>query len=283
MGIVTSIAPFALALIMLGLGASLTINDFTRVVKNPKEFLVGLICQLVVLPIVGYLLIIILKTPIELALGVMLIAAAPGGVTSNVLTKFADGDVALSISLTAITSLISIISVPFVVFLSIDLFDIDYVSKEISMVGISLKMFGVVTVPVIIGMLIRRFADDFIMRNMNIIEKSSIVLFIIVFVAIYIEEWDSIIMFLTTAGTITLTLNIVMMIIGFYVAKIFATGVAQQRCISLECGLQNGTLAVFVGIQLFGQDMSYMVPTAAYALIMMTTSVLFVIFLRNRT
>jgi len=283
MGIVTTIAPFALALIMLALGASLTTNDFTRVVKNPKEFLVGLICQLIVLPIVGYLLIIILKTPIELALGVMLIAAAPGGVTSNVLTKFADGDVALSISLTAVTSLISIISVPFVVFLSIDLFDIDYVSKEISMVGISLKMFGVVTVPVIIGMLIRRFADDFIMRNMNIIEKSSIVLFIIVFVAIYIEEWDSIIMFLTTAGTIALTLNIVMMIIGFYVAKIFATGVAQQRCISLECGLQNGTLAVFVGIQLFGQDMSYMVPTAAYALIMMTTSVLFVIFLRNRT
>ena len=283
MGIVTTIAPFALALIMLGLGASLTTNDFTRVVKNPKEFLVGLICQLVVLPIVGYLLIIILKTPIELALGVMLIAAAPGGVTSNVLTKFADGDVALSISLTAVTSLISIISVPFVVFLSIDLFDIDYVSKEISMVGISLKMFGVVTVPVIIGMLIRKFADDFIIRNMNIIEKSSIVLFIIVFVAIYIEEWDSIIMFLTTAGTIALTLNVVMMIIGFYVAKIFATGVAQQRCISLECGLQNGTLAVFVGIQLFDQDMSYMVPTAAYALIMMTTSVLFVIFLRNRT
>ena len=283
MGIVTTIAPFALALIMLGLGASLTTNDFTRVVKNPKEFLVGLVCQLVVLPIVGYLLIIILKTPIELALGVMLIAAAPGGVTSNVLTKFADGDVALSISLTAVTSLISIISVPFVVFLSIDLFDIDYVSKEISMVGISLKMFGVVTVPVIIGMLIRRFADDFIMRNMNIIEKSSIVLFIIVFVAIYIEEWDSIIMFLTTAGTIALILNVIMMIIGFYVAKIFATGVAQQRCISLECGLQNGTLAVFVGIQLFGQDMSYMVPTAAYALIMMTTSVLFVIFLRNRT
>ena len=283
MGIVTTIAPFALALIMLALGASLTTNDFTRVVKNPKEFLVGLVCQLIILPIVGYLLIIILKTPIELALGVMLIAAAPGGVTSNVLTKFADGDVALSISLTAVTSLISIISVPFVVFLSIDLFDIDYVSKEISMVGISLKMFGVVTIPVIIGMLIRRFADDFIMRNMKIIEKLSIVLFIIVFVAIYIEEWDSIIMFLTTAGTIALTLNVVMMIIGFYVAKIFATGVAQQRCISLECGLQNGTLAVFVGIQLFGQDMSYMVPTAAYALIMMTTSVLFVIFLRNRT
>ena len=283
MGIVTTIAPFALALIMLGLGASLTIKDFTRVFQNPKEFFAGLICQLIVLPIVGYLLIIILKTPIELALGVMLIAAAPGGVTSNVLTKFADGDVALSISLTAFTSLISIVSVPYIVFLSIDLFDITYVEKEVSMLGISLKMFFVVTVPVIIGMIFRKIFNNFIENNMRYIEKISIGLFCLVFIAIYIEEWDSIVMFLTTAGTVSLILNISMMLIGFYVAKFFASGVAQQRCISLECGLQNGTLAVFVGTQLFGQDMTYMVPTAAYALIMMMTSVLFVLFLRSRT
>ena len=283
MGIVTTIAPFALALIMLGLGASLTVNDFTRVFQNPKEFFVGLICQLVVLPIVGYLLIVILKTPIELALGVMLIAAAPGGVTSNVLTKFANGDVALSISLTAFTSLISIVSVPYIVFLSIDLFDITYVNKEVSMLGISLKMFAVVTVPVIIGMIIRKLFSNFIENNMKIIEKISIGLFSIIFIAIYIEEWDSIIMFLTTAGTVSLVLNISMMIIGFYLAKFFASGSAQQRCISLECGLQNGTLAVFVGTQLFGDNMTYMVPTAAYALIMMATSVIFVIFLRKKT
>ena len=213
----------------------------------------------------------------------MLIAAAPGGVTSNVLTKFADGDVALSISLTAFTSLISIVSVPYIVFLSIDLFDITYVEKEVSMIGISLKMLFVVTVPVIIGMIIRKFFSDFIENNMKIIEKISIGLFSIVFIAIYIQEWDSIIMFLTTAGTIALVLNISMMIVGFYVAKFFASGVAQQRCISLECGLQNGTLAVFVGTQLFGQNMTYMVPTAAYALIMMMTSVLFVFFLRRKT
>ena len=283
MSIVTTIAPFALALIMLALGASLTVKDFTRVFQNPKEFFVGLICQLIVLPIVGYLLIIILKTPIELALGVMLIAAAPGGVTSNVLTKFANGDVALSISLTAFTSLISIVSVPYIVFLSIDLFDISYVDKEVSMLGISLKMFFVVTVPVIIGMIIRKIFNNFIENNMKYIERMSIVLFCFVFVAIYIEEWNSIIMFMTTAGTISLILNISMMIIGFFVAKFFASGIAQQRCISLECGLQNGTLAVFVGTQLFGQDMTYMVPTAAYALIMMATSVIFVMFLRKKT
>ena len=282
MGIVTTIAPVALALIMLGLGASLTLKDFTRVAQNPKEFFVGLICQLLLLPIIAYLLIIILKTPIELALGVMLIAAAPGGVTSNVLTKFANGDVALSISLTAITSLISIVSVPYIVFLSIEIFNINYVSGDVSMLGISLKMFFVVTVPVITGMILRKLANNFIENNMRIIEKVSIGLFIIVFVAIYVEEWDSIIMFLTTAGTIALILNVTMMIVGYYIAKFFTSGIAQRRCISLECGLQNGTLAVFVGTQLFGTNMTYMVPTAAYALIMMATSVIFVLIIRKK-
>jgi BASS family bile acid:Na+ symporter len=283
MGIVTTIAPIALALIMLGLGASLTIKDFTRVASNPKDFFIGMFCQLILLPIVAYFLIIILKTPVELALGVMLIAAAPGGVTSNVLTKFANGDVALSITLTAITSLISIVSVPYVVFLSIELFDITYVKNEVSILSISLKMFFVVTVPVIIGMIIRKLWGNLIVNNMKIINKISIGLFCIVFIAIYIEEWDSIVMFVTRAGAIALTLNVTMMVIAFYIAKFFTTGVAQRRCISLEAGLQNGTLAVFVGLQLFGSNMTYMVPTAAYALIMMITSVIFVLILRKQT
>jgi BASS family bile acid:Na+ symporter len=282
MGIVTTIAPIALALLMLGLGASLTLQDFLRVFKNPKDFFIGFFCQLIILPLVAYSLIIILKVPIELALGFMLIAAAPGGVTSNVLTKFADGDVALSISLTAFMSLISIISVPFIIFQSIDLLNINYVEKEISLIGISLKMFFVVTVPVILGMIIRKFAGEFINRNVKNIQRVSIVLFLIIFIAIYIEEWDSIVMFLTSAGKVAFALNILMMIIGFYVAKFFASGIAQRRCISLECGLQNGTLAIFVGTQLF-DNMVYMVPTAAYALIMMTTSVIFVLILRRQT
>ena len=282
MGIVTTIAPIALALLMLGLGASLTFQDFLRVFKNPKDFFIGFVCQLIILPLVAYSLIIILKVPIELALGVMLIAAAPGGVTSNVLTKFADGDVALSISLTAFMSLVSIITVPFIIFQSIDLLNIDYVEKEFSMIGISFKMFFVVTVPVILGMIIRKFAGEFINRNVHNIQRVSIALFLIIFLAIYIEEWDSIVMFLVSAGKVAFALNILMMIIGFYVAKFLASGIAQRRCISLECGLQNGTLAVFVGTQLF-DNMVYMVPTAAYALIMMTTSVIFVSILRRQT
>ena len=280
MGIVTSIAPIALAIIMLCLGSSLTLSDFSRVIKKPKDFFIGFVCQLFILPIVAYLLIIILKVPTELALGVMLIAAAPGGVTSNVLTKFADGDVALSVSLTAFMSLLSIISVPFIIFTAIDIFEITYVAKEISMIGISLKMFFVVTVPVIIGMIIRHLTGDLVIRNLKIIQRSSIILFLVVFAAIYIEEWNNIVSFLARAGTIALILNIVMMVIGFYVAKFLASGEAQQKAISLECGLQNGTLAVFVGTQLF-DNVVYMVPTAAYALIMMTTSLIFVFILRK--
>ena len=282
MEIATKIAPFCLALIMLGLGMSLTVQDFLRVIKIPKDFLVGIICQLILLPIIAFTLIKLLNTPIDLAIGVMLIAAAPGGVTSNLLTKFANGDVALSISLTAIISLVSIITVPFIIFLTIDLLNIDYVTKEISMISISLKMFFVVTVPVIIGMIVRYFAKSFITRNFLIIQRISIALFIMVFITIYIEEWDNVRSFIVRAGKITLILNVVMMVVGFYIAKFFASGVAQQRCISLECGLQNGTLAVFVGTQLFDK-MVYIVPTAAYALIMMATSVIFLSIIKRNT
>ena len=280
MEIVTKIAPIALALIMLGLGLGLTVQDFLRILKQPKDFFIGFICQIIVLPIIAFLLIKILNTPLELALGVMIIAAAPGGVTSNVLTKFANGDVALSVSLTAIISLLSIFTVPFIVFKSADLFQISYISQNISMVGISLKMFFVVTLPVIIGMLIRKFATIFILNNMQSIQRLSIFLFLLVFIAIWIEEWDKITSFITRAGLIALILNVVMMTVGFYIAKVFASGMAQRKCISLECGLQNGTLAVFVSTQIF-DNIVYMVPTAAYALIMFVTSIIFVFLVKK--
>ena len=280
MEVVTKIAPIALALIMLTLGLGLTTSDFTRVIKQPKDFLIGLICQVILLPIIAFVLIKILNVQPALALGVMIIAAAPGGVTSNILTKFANGDVALSVSLTAIISLLSILTVPFIVIKSADLLDINYLSKEISMSGISIKMFLVVTLPVVIGMLIRKFAQDFIIKRTALIEKVSLFLFMLVFISIWLEEWDNIIMYISKAGTITLILNVIMMVIGFYVARIFASGIEQRKCISLECGLQNGTLAVFVSTQLF-DDIVYLIPTASYALIMFVTSIMFVFILRK--
>ncbi len=280
MEIVTKIAPIALALIMLGLGLGLSTRDFLRVINNPKDFTVGIICQLILLPIVSYVLLLILRLPVELALGLMIIAAAPGGVTSNVLTKFANGDVALSISLTAIGSLISIFSVPFIVFTSAKLLGVTDLSSDITMTGIALKMALVVTVPVILGMIIRSLAENFISSNINIVNRITGILFIVVFAAIWIEERENIISYLSQAGLAVLILNVVMMTLAFYIAKGFATGIPQRKCISLECGLQNGTLAVFVATQIFN-DVAYMVPTAAYALIMYITGFIFIYILKN--
>ena len=280
MDIVTKIAPLALALIMLGLGLGLTLNDFKRVLQNPKIFIVGIFSQIVLLPIIAYILLLVIKVPTAIALGVMIIAAAPGGVTSNVMTKFAKGDVALSISLTAVCSLISIISVPLIVFSSAKLIGVSNISEEITMTGIALKMAGIVTLPVFIGMIIRKFTENFISKNIKFIERTTGFLFLIVFAAIWIEERNNILSYLSQAGVIVLTLNIVMMIFAYYLAKVFSSNIEQRRCIAIECGLQNGTLAVFVATQIFN-DIIYVIPTAAYALIMYITAFIFMYLLRN--
>ena len=279
MEIVTKIAPICLALIMLGLGLGLSVKDFTRILRTPKDFFVGFFSQLVILPIIALGIALILNLPETLAIGLMIIAAAPGGVTSNVLTKFANGDVALSISLTAVISLISIISVPFVVITSADILGVS-ISSDISMTGIALKMALVVTVPVVIGMIIRGFAENFISSKINIINKITGWLFVIVFAAIWIEEKDNILNYLAEAGLAVLILNIVMMTLAYFIAKKFVSGIAQQKCIALECGLQNGTLAVFVATLIFS-DVAYMIPTAAYALIMYITGFIFIYILRK--
>ncbi len=280
MEIVTKIAPIALALIMFGLGLGLTKNDFLRVLKNPKDFILGSICQLIILPVIAFVLIILLKVPKEIALGVMIIAAAPGGVTSNIMTKFAKGDVALSISLTAIISLISIISVPLIIFQSADFLGIKNISKEINMTNISVKMALVVIVPVILGMIVRTFAYNFITSKISLVDKITAGLFLIVFAAIWVEEGKNIFSYLAQSGLIVLLLNVIIMIIAYYMGKIFASGIEQARCIAIECGLQNGTLAVFVATQIFN-EIVYIIPTATYALVMYFTALIFVFYVRK--
>ena len=279
MEIAKTIAPVCLAIIMFGLGLGLSTSDFIRVLKIPRDFFVGFISQVILLPIIAFGLILIIPMPVEIAMGVMIIAAAPGGVTSNVLTKFANGDVALSVSLTAVVSLLAIFIVPLIVFNSANFIGVE-ITKEISMKSIAVKMFFVVTVPVLFGMIVRSLMTDFIISKTLIIQRLSIILFLIVFISIWVEEWDRIVSFIARAGLVTGILNLVMIFVGYYVAKMFASGVPQRRCISLECGLQNGTLAVVVATQLF-DEMVFMVPTAAYALIMFVTSIFFVLIVRK--
>ena len=280
MEIVTKIAPIALALIMLGLGLGLTFSDFTRILKDPKVFFVGIVSQILLLPVVAYTLITLINVPIEIALGVMIIASAPGGVTSNVMTKFANGDVALSISLTAICSLISIISVPIIIFNSALYLGISNLTENITVTSIAIKMAIIVTIPVLIGMVIRNFAENFIFKNLKLIEKLTGILFLIVFTAIWIEERGNIINYIKQAGTIVMLLNVSMMFLAYIIAKFFTSNIQQRKTIALECGLQNGTLAVFVATQLFS-DISYIVPTAAYALIMYITAFIFILIVRK--
>ena len=279
MEIVTKIAPIVLALIMLGLGLGLSIKDFTRILKTPKDFIVGFFSQLILLPIVALIIALSFDLPSATAIGLMIIASAPGGVTSNVLTKFANGDVALSISLTAVTSLICIISIPIIVINSANILGVT-IAKEISVIGIALKMALVVTIPVIIGMIIRGFAENLILSKINIINKITGWLFVFVFIAIWIEEKDNIFTYLAQAGLAVLILNVVMMTLAFFIAKKFVSGIAQQKCIALECGLQNGTLAVFVATLIF-DEVTYIIPTGAYALVMYITGFIFIYILRK--
>ncbi len=281
MSIVTDIfLPLALAFIMFALGLGLTSNDFIRVVKQPKDFFVGALSQIILLPIIAFCLVKIWPISPELAIGVMIIAAAPGGVTSNILTSFAKGDVALSISLTAIISLLSVITVPFIIVTSLSLLDSNAVSQNISLASMAISMFLIVTVPVILGMLFRRFASNAAIKFESVAKKISIVLFIIVLLGAILAEKDNIVSYFDDAGLITLSLNVIMMIFAFYVAQLLATGNAQKKCIAIECGLQNGTLAIFVGTTLFGGG-AFVIPAATYSLIMFATSLIFVFLVKN--
>ena len=281
MSIVTDIfLPLALAFIMFALGLGLTGADFLRVIKQPKDFFVGAISQIILLPIIAFILVSIWPISPELAIGVMIIAAAPGGVTSNILTSLAKGDVALSVSLTAIISLLCVVTVPFIIVTSLSLLGLDNITQNISLTSMAISMFLIVTVPVIIGMVFRKFASNIALKFEPISKKISIILFVIVLLGAILAEIDNIVSYFADAGLVTLVLNVMMMIVAFYVAQLLGTGSSQKKCIAIECGLQNGTLAIFVGTTLFGGG-PFVIPAATYSLIMFATSLIFVFFVRK--
>jgi len=265
---------------MFVLGLGLTGGDFLRVIKQPRDFFVGALSQIILLPIIAFILVKVWPIAPELAIGVMIIAAAPGGVTSNLLTSFAKGDVALSISLTAIISLLCVFTIPFIVLTSANLLSVSGISKDISLLSMSLDMFLIVTVPVILGMLFRNFLSKVAYKFEPIAKKISIILFILVLLGAIAAERENVISYFAQAGLITLVLNVIMMIVAYYVAKSFASGLMQKKCITIECGLQNGTLAIFVGTSIFGGGM-FVIPAATYSLIMFGTSLIFVYLVRK--
>ena len=281
MNIVTDvILPLALAFIMFVLGLGLTGADFLRVVKQPRDFFVGSLSQILILPIIAFILVKIWPIAPELAIGVMIIAAAPGGVTSNLLTSFAKGDVALSISLTAIISLLCVFTIPFIVLTSVEFLGASGVDSNISLVGMSRDMFLIVTVPVILGMLLRKISYKVATKFEPIAKKISIFLFILVLLGAIAAERENVVSYFAQAGLITLALNVVMMFVAYYLAQLLASGAKQKKCITIECGLQNGTLAIFVATSVFGGGM-YVIPAATYSLIMFATSLIFIYLVKK--
>ncbi len=282
MGVVIDVfLPLALAFIMLSLGLGLTGEDFLRVIKQPRDFLVGAFSQIILLPIIAFIIVKIWPIAPELAIGVMIIAAAPGGVTSNLLTSFAKGDVALSISLTAIISLLCVFTIPFIVLTSVKLLNDANITEDISLISMSRDMFLIVTVPVILGMLFRKFVSGAALKFESIAKKVSTALFVLVLLGAIAAERENVVSYFAQAGLITLTLNIIMMIVAFYLAQLLSSGIKQKICITIECGLQNGTLAIFVATSIFDGGM-YVIPAATYSLIMFATSLIFVYLVRKK-
>ncbi len=277
MNIITDvILPIALAFIMFSLGLGLSISDFTRIFLKPKEFILGFISQLIILPVVALTLVFIWPLSPEIAIGVIILAAAPGGATSNILTSFAKGDVALSISLTAVISILSVITIPIILGISLTILGIDMANEGISLMDIALKMFLIVTIPVLIGMLLKNILSTF----ENLSKKISTFLFFLVLLGAILAERENIVSYFAQAGLITFILNILMMFIAFYLSKFFISSSSQQRAITLECGLQNGTLAIVVA-NIFFDGGAYLIPAATYSLIMYATALPYIYYLRR--
>ena len=282
MGFVTNfVLPLSLAFIMFTLGLGLTVSDFARVVRRPKDFVVGAVSQVVLLPLVAFALVTIWPVSPEIALGVMIIAAAPGGVTSNLLTAFGRGDIALSISLTAVISLLSVVTIPLIVVFSYGQFIGEAVEGNVSIARTAVSVFLIVTIPVLIGLAARRYAGGFAIRFEPSARKISALLFALVLLGAILQERDNIVDFYAEAGGVTLALNVVMLTLAWLLASMFGSGIAQRIAISIECGLQNGTLAIAVATLLFGGSAA-VIPAATYSLTMFATALILIYFLRRR-
>ena len=277
MGIITDvILPLSLAFIMFSLGLGLNLSDFTRVFFKPRDFLIGLFFQIIVLPIVALIIVMFWPLSPELAIGVMILAAAPGGVTSNVLTSFAKGNIALSISLTAINSILCVVTVPLILMISLSVLDMGSINEGQSLFSVASQMFLIVTIPVIVGVLLSGVLSLFEKIAKNI----SIILFVLVLIGAILSQRENVITYFAQAGLVMLFLNIIMMIIVYLLSNTLKASKETFRCWLMEVGLQNGTLAIVVANTFFASTV-YLIPAAIYSLIMYATALPLIYFFRR--
>ncbi|MEO3998198.1 bile acid:sodium symporter family protein [Mesorhizobium sp. CAU 1732] len=282
--LITVFLPLALAIIMFSLGLGLTVDDFRRVVLKPKAFAVGAVAQLILIPLVAYILAIAFRLPPELAVGMMILSLCPGGVTANLLTKLAGGEVALSISLTGVISLVAVFTVPIMVVVFADHFmGLDAPAVNVTALGVS--MFLITFVPVVLGLVIRRFAEGFALSLDAVVSKIAVVLFVIVVLGALAANWRIFLDNLGLLGPGLVVLNIALLAIGLGLARLFNLTRAEGKAIAIETGIQNATLGITVGSLIVEQASAlppFSLPSAVYGITMYLVSIPVGLWLRRR-
>lgn len=269
----TLFLPIALGIIMLGLGLNLLVDDFKRVILYPKAVIIGLFCQMILLPAVSFGITILFSLPAALAVGLMLLSASPGGATANLYSHLAKGDVALNISLTAVNSVLTLFTLPFIVN-----FSIDYFMQSGQVVPMQFKkiieVFGIVLVPVGLGMVINKYAPQFSKRLEKPVKILSALFLVLIIVGAIFKEKDQFLGYFQQVGLASLTFNVVSMLIGYYVPYFLNINKKQSIAIGMEIGIHNGTLAIYIALNVIGNS-AMSIPPAVYGLIMFFTAALF--------
>ncbi len=272
--------PIALAIIMFGMGLGLTIADFTRVFRQPKAFVAGTLLQVVSLPLLTIGIITLFPMRPEFAVGMMILAACPGGVTSNILTYIGRGDVALSVSLTAIISVLGFITVPLITGWALTNY-MGSAAPELNIAGTIIGVFVITTVPVLLGMLVRKISASFADKAERVFSPLSMIVFIVVVVGALIAERENVVTYISQTGLPAIVLNIVAMIIAASVAALLVIPRAQRTAITLECGLQNATLGITVAVTILGST-EISIPVAVYGLLMLFTGFAYAMWAKSK-
>jgi BASS family bile acid:Na+ symporter len=266
----TSILAGSLIIIMLGMGLSLVVDDFKRIFVYPKAILVGLTNQLIILPLIGFFIASIFPLKPEIAIGVMILAACPGGPTSNLIAHLARGDTALSVSLTALSSFVTLLTIPFIVNFALIRFLEKGQMIRLNVLETIIQIFVIIVIPVIIGMIIRRFKEGFALRMAKPVRTASGFVIALVIIGIVIKEKENFISYFQQAGIVAFLLNAATMLVGYYSSKLFKITDKRAVSISIESGIQNGTLAITIAVVLLGST-AFAITPAVYSLIMFFT------------
>lgn len=260
----------SLIIIMLGMGLSLVADDFKRILIYPKAVLVGLTNQIIILPIIGFAVASIFPLKPEIAVGIMILAACPGGPTSNLITHLAKGDIALSVTLTALSSLLTIITIPFIVNFGLTHFLEKGQIIQLDPVQTIMQIMVIILIPVSIGMMVRRYKESFALRMEKPVRIASSIVITLVIIGILIKDKDNLVFYFQEAGIAAFFLNASTMLVGFYSSKLFQIKNDKAISISIESGIQNGTLAISIAIVLLGNS-AFAIAPAIYSILMFFT------------